>query len=151
MAKQTSLFLTKEIVNAGQTFSAFGESGIYKTIFTAGNDDSLVKSINVIATVTGSVAPATLTIPMQFAISGANRNEPTVIHPFTTVSIPPMAGSGAVPPIDILSASGSPSYPVDNAGKRYYPVESGAQLVARYMNNLGLNGQIVVTVIAENY
>jgi hypothetical protein len=151
MAKQTSLFLTKEIINAGQTFTAFGESGIYKTIFTAGNDDSLVKSINVIATVTGAVAPAALTIPMQFAISGANRNEPTAIHPFTTLSIPPMAGSGATPPIDVLSASGSPAYPIDSAGKRYYPVESGAQLVARYMNNLGLNGQITVTVIAENY
>lgn len=151
MAKQTSLFLTKEIVNAGQTFTAFGESGVYKTIFTAGNDDSLVKSINVIATVTGAVALPVGTIPMQFAISGANRDEPTIIYPFTTVNIPKMAGSGFSPPIDVLSASGSPSYPIDSAGKRYYPIESGAQLVARYMNNLGLNGQIVVTVIAENY
>jgi len=153
MAKQTSLFLTKEIVNQGQTFHV-GDSGVYKTIFTAANDDSLVKSINICHTVSGTAtaAPTTLTIPMQLAISGANRNDPTAIFLFANPNIPPMAGgSGTLSPIDALSASGCPSCPIDNAGKRYYPLESGSQILARFLNGLLLSGSISVTVIAENY
>lgn len=150
MAKQTSLFLTKEIVNQGQNFTAFGESGVYKTIFTAGNDDSIIKSINIFHTVTGTApTSATAVIPMQFSISGSNRNDLTAIYPIITLGIPPMAGSG-IPPVDALSPTGM-TLPVDNAGKRYYPIESGSQIVARYLNGLGANGIITVTVIAENY
>lgn len=150
MAKQTSLFLTQTIINQGQTFNV-GDSGVYKTIFTAGNDDSLIKSINVYYNATGAGTPPTSPVTMQFAISGANRNEPTLIHPFYVAPIFGGAGSGVNPPIDIISATGMPSLPIDSAGKRYYPIESGAQIVGRFINNLIGLGQITVTTIAENY
>lgn len=151
MAKQTSLYLTQDIVNQGQIFSSFGDSGIYKTIFTAGNNDSLVKSINVVATVTGANAPASLVVPMQFAISGSDHNDPSLIYPLATASIPPMAGSGAVPAFSVFSATGTLSFPKDNAGNIYYPMSSGTQLVARYFGGLSTHGQIVVVTTAENY
>lgn len=158
MPKQTSLFLTKEIINTGQSFM-FGETGVLKPVAIAGNDDSIVKSISLMnTTISGNFVAFYVTVPTG--------NGLTANYPFANIQVPPNAGSGIAPAIDIFATSGIPSLPIDNAGKRYYPLGSGCQIRAQVMHQVSpLNannasyfqgtfppsGMISITSIIENY
>jgi len=121
MPKQTSLFLTKEIINTGQSF-VFGETGIRKPVAIAGNDDSIIKSIHLFNnSFSGN--------QVIFYLSGSSMGNN--LYPIFNLQVPANAGSGVAPSIDVFSSSGIPSLPIDNAGKRYYPLGSGNQILAQ--------------------
>lgn len=140
MSKQTSLFLTQQIVNTGQTFVS-GEALVTKVVAPAGVDDSIVKSINVHST-------CSVPIQMVFSIFSTQTSSG---YPIVTVPIGAFAGSGIAPSVDVFATSGIPSLPIDNAGKKYYPIGSGTQIRAMCMSNPSSVGAINVTSIIENY
>lgn len=140
MPKQTSLFLTQQIINTGQTFVS-GDALVARIVAPAGVDDSIVKSINVHST-------SSVPVQMVFSIFSTQTSSG---YPIVTVPIGAFAGSGTAPSVDVFAASGIPSLPLDNAGKRYYPIGSGVQIRAMCMSNPSSIGAINVTSIIENY
>lgn len=142
MPKQTSLFLTQNIANSGTSFTN-GDSG-EKNIALAGNNDSIVKSVNVHSTDSAAIM-------MTFSIYAITGNNLGATYPFLTTTIPASAGSGSIAAIDILSVTGMPSLPYDNAGKRYYPLASGCALKAKCETSPTAGKTISVTSIIENY
>jgi hypothetical protein len=140
MSKQTSLFLTQQIINTGQTFTS-GDALVNRIVASAGVDDSIIKSINVHST---SSIPVQMVFSIFSTITASG-------YPIVTVPIGAFAGSGIAPSVDVFATSGIPSLPLDNAGKRYYPIGSGVQIRAMCMNNPSSVGAINVTSIIENY
>ena len=140
MAKQTSLFLTQQIINTGQTIVS-GDALINKIVAPAGMDDSIVKSINV---------HSTCSVPIQVVFSVFS-TQTSSGYPIVIVPVGSFAGSGIAPSVDVFATSGIPSLPLDNAGKRYYPIGSGTQIRAMCMSNPSSVGAINVTSIIENY
>lgn len=140
MSKQTSLFLTQQIINTGQTFVS-GDALVDKIVAPAGMDDSIVKSINI---------HSTSSIPVQIVFSIFSEQTSSG-YPIVTVPVGAFAGSGIAPSVDVFATSGIPSLPLDNAGKRYYPIGSGTQIRATCRNNPSSIGAINVTSIIENY
>jgi len=113
MAKQTSLYLPTGFNNAGVSF-VNADGTTFKTVATAGANDSVVKMLQCTSNDTAAVN-------MQVAVyDGTNR------YVIGTVNIPIGAGSnGTANAIDLLNNTAIPGLPVDANGKRIVTLKTG--------------------------
>ena len=113
MAKQASLFLHRGANSTAVTFTA-ADTTATKTLFTAGSEDSDLKSLVI-------TSSDTATINFQlFYYDGSTAFLIGTVRAVTLVGT-----DGAVNSIDMLNSTALPFLPVDDAGKRYIPVKTG--------------------------
>lgn len=143
MAKQTSLFLTQNITSSGHIFVS-GEALSPKAVAIAGDNDSIVKVINIYSNNTAM-------LQMDFSVYSLTGNGTGDSYTFVTVPIPANAGSGIAPTVDVFSTTGITSFPYDNAGKRYLPLGSGSEIRATMRTNPISSATVSVLSIIENY
>jgi hypothetical protein len=116
MAKQTSLYLPKATNNQSITLTS-SDTTTAKLSFTAGGDDSDVKSI--IACTNDTAA-----VNLQIYVTRSS-----VDYLIATVNVPIASGSnGTVNAVDLLNSSACAGLPLDLVGKRYIPLKNGDTL-----------------------
>jgi hypothetical protein len=142
MAKQTDLFLTKKIINAGTLLeNADGTGANLKLVYTATSDDAVVKGLMCVSTDT---SPVNLRIILTFNSTN---------YQIGTINIPASSGTnGSSSTIDLLNSSAIPALPIDRNGKRILPLGAGVQLRIGALNTPVTVGRVViVTAIVEEY
>jgi len=140
MAKQTDLFLTKKIINAG-TLLQNGDGTALKLVYTATSDDAVVKGFMCVST---DSSPVNLRIVLVIS--------PNNIQ-IGTINIPASSGAnGTLSTIDLLNSSAIPGLPIDRNGKRILPLGAGVQLhIAALSTPVTANRTVTVSAIIEEY
>lgn len=116
--------------------------GVLKTLYTGGENDSVVKAINVASF---DSAARIMTLWISNAATGGDTF-------FGAVNIPATAGtgSGTTAAIDLLGGTLLPSLPYDANGKRIIPLKAG-QVLKASVPGVTAAKLIVAQVIAEDY
>lgn len=108
-------------------------------LFTAGTDDSVIKSISVTSTNTTAVV-------LEFILR--HDGDPTE-YLFYALSIPANAGTnGTVIPVDGLSSA---MLPLDRVQKKVMPLQGLSVLAVRAQTAVASGKNICVTVLSEEY
>lgn len=112
----------------------------YKTLYTAGANDAVVKGLNAVSTDT---AARNLVLVV---------NNGSADFMLGVVNIPITAGdTGAIASVDLLASALIPSLPLDQNGKRVLPMQSGHILKVGVLVAVTANKQIDVTAVVEEY
>lgn len=118
MAKSTNLYLPQNVNTSSYDYQN-SDGSTAATIFTAGSDDSSVKSILVASTDTSARV-------LQLFVRRSS-----VDYLIGCVTIPIGAGTdGLNPAVDLLSTAMLTGLPIDEQGKPYLPLKSGDTLKA---------------------
>lgn len=139
MAKQSNLYLPAETNNGNTTFTS-ADTTTAKTVFTAGANDSNVKSIIVTSDDT-----AAINLRLYLTRSGTD-------YLLGTVNIPISSGvGGTVVSVDMLNSTSIPGLPVDNVGKRYISLKTGETLKAACLATMTAAKTCTVNCLGEDY
>jgi hypothetical protein len=139
MAKSTNLNFTKNLKLSGVKILP-ADTTTLKTLFTAGADDSVVKSINVQSTDTAARI-------VQLSV-----NDGTNDFLIGAVNIPLRSGdTGLVAAIDLLGGTLMPSLPYDANGKRILPLPAGYILKVNSQSTVTAAKEITFVCMAEDY
>jgi hypothetical protein len=139
MAKSTSLFLPKGANNQSVTLTN-ADTTVAKLCFTAGADDSNVKSIMVCSDDT-----AAINLKIYLTRGGVD-------YLIGTVNIPTLSGTnGVAPAVDALNAVALPGLPLDSVGKRYIPMKTGDTLKVGALVTMTSGKTCTVSVVGEDY
>lgn len=117
-------------------------TGILKTLYTGGTNDSVVKAINVASF---DSAARIMTLWISNTATGADTFLGSINIPLTAGT-----GSGTTASIDLLSGTLLPSLPYDANGKRVLPLKAG-QVLKASVPAVTAAKLIVVQVMAEDY
>lgn len=139
MAKQTSLYVTDTIKTPGATFvNADGTS--LKTLYTAGADDAIVKSIM-------CTSNDTSTVNMKIVV-----NDGSTDRIIGTVAVATLSGtSGSAAAVDLLSASLLPGLPLDQNGKRVLPLQGTHVLKVAPLAAVTAAKTVDIVAVVEEY
>jgi hypothetical protein len=139
MAKQTSLYLTQALKTAAATIVPADTTG-WKTVYTAGADDAVVKGLLAVSDDTSAV---NLRIGLDIG---------STVYQIGTVRLPAAAGSdGAANGIDLLNAVSIPGLPLDRDFKRILPLQGGTILKVAALGTVTSGKTVTVTSLAEEY
>jgi hypothetical protein len=139
MAKQTSLYLPAGYNNQAVTITS-ADTTVQKLCFTAGTNDSDVKSIT-------ATSNDTAAINLQLFVTRGGTD-----YLLATINIPTLSGTnGTAVSIDILNATSIPSLPLDSAGKRYLPLKTGDTLKVGPIATMTAAKTCTVTVLGQDY
>lgn len=139
MAKSTNLNFTQSLKLSATTI-VNADSTTLKTVFTAGADDSVVKSLH-------AVSDDTSARVVNIYIN----NGSTDIY-MGAVSVPLSSGTtGAIASVDLLNGTIFPNLPYDSNGKRVLPLPAGYVLKVSVQVAVTSARTITVTCMAENY
>ena len=139
MAKQSALFLPAGANNQSVLLTS-ADTTVAKLCFTAGTNDSDVKSI--IATTTDSAA-----VNLTFWVTRGGTD-----YLLGTVNIPITAGdTGAIPSVDILGAGLIPGLPLDSTGKPYLPLKTGDTLKVGCLVTMTAAKTTYVSIFGQDY
>jgi hypothetical protein len=139
MAKQTSLYVTDEIVGAGASF-VNADGTAYKTVYTAGADDAVVKSLM-------ATSNDTAAVNLKIAI-----HDGTADRIIGTVNVPATSGTnGTAAAVDLLAAAVMPGLPLDQNGKRIIPMQNGHLLKVAPLVAVTATKQVDVFAMVEEY
>jgi len=139
MAKQTSLFLTKQF-NSTCTFFQPADTTALKTIFTAGADDSIVKLLTVCSDDTASRI-----IQLWKTYGGYD-------YLLTTVTIPALSGfNGTAPRISLLNPVNMPGITIDKDGNYILQMKGTHLLKAAVTTTVTTAKTITIEVLGEDY
>jgi hypothetical protein len=136
MAKQTSVFATRTVKNSAVTFvNADGTTA--KDLFTAGADDSLLRSVGIVSDDTAS------RVIDLFLHNG------TTAFLLGSVNIPAASGSdGTTPEINALLFA---SLPLDARDKKFIPLKTGWKLQAKMQGAVTAAKTVTVICLGEDY
>jgi hypothetical protein len=139
MAKQASLYLPKA-ANNGSAQLTSSDTTSKVTVFTAGSDDSDLKSLI-------AAHNDTAIINLQLYV-----NRSSTDYLIGTVSIPALAGSsGSLPNADLLAAAAMPGLPVDSMGKPYLPLKNGDVLKVACIATMSGSKTLHVSAFGQDY
>jgi len=139
MAKQTNLYITKAIKNISQSI-ANADNLAMKVLFTAGVDDSVVKSL---------MCASDETVSRNVALW---LNDGASDRLLGTVNVPLNAGfNGTVPTVDLLAGLLLPGLPFDQNGKRVLPMQAGYILKASVTVQVTAAKTMHISGVAEDY
>jgi len=139
MAKTTSLPLTQSIKNAGVTILPADTTAL-KTLYTAGANDAVVKSIICVSDDTAAV-----NLRVLINIAGTD-------YQIGTVNVPIASGTnGTANAVDVLNSTALPGLPLDRNGKRILPLVGGAIVKVAALATVTAAKTVTVTAIVEEY
>jgi hypothetical protein len=139
MAKSTNLNFTQNLKLSGVKILP-ADTTTLKTLFTAGTDDSVVKSINVQSTDTAARV-------VQLSV-----NDGTNDFLIGAVNIPLRSGdTGTAASVDLLAGTLMPSLPYDANGKRIIPLPAGYILKVNSQTTVTAAKEITFVCMAEDY
>ena len=139
MAKTTKLNFTQTLKLSAAVITPT-ETTTAQTVFTAGAEDSVVKSINVASTDTAA---------RVLSLFVNNGSSDILIG---RVNIPANSGNnGTAATVDLLGGTLMPSLPYDANGKRVLPLPAGYILKAGTTTTVTSAQSITVTAMAEDY
>lgn len=140
MPKSTSLNFTQNLKLTHALIEPADTTAL-KTVFTAGSNDSVVKSLHAVTTETANARVLNLYV----------NNGSTDIY-IGSVNVPVNSGfTGAVASVDLLSGTLFPGLPYDSQGKRVLPIPAGYVLKVSSQATLASGKAITVTCTAEDY
>lgn len=139
MAKSTNLNFTQNLKLAATTIVA-ADTTTLKTLFTAGANDSVVKSLHAIS---DDSAAKVVNIYVN--------NGSSDIY-IGAVNVPITSGTtGAIAAVDLLSGTLFPNLPYDANGKRVLPLPAGYVVKVSVQAAVTAAKTITVTAMAEDY
>jgi len=139
MPKSTSLNFTQNLKLSGVKILP-ADTTTLKTLFTAGSNDSVVKSINVQSTDTAA------------RVVNLYVNDGTTDFLIGAVNIPLSSGNnGTAATIDLLGGTLLPSLPYDANGKRIIPLPAGDILKVSCQTTVTATREITFVCMAEDY
>lgn len=139
MAKSTNLNFTQEIELKGISLTS-SDTTTLKTLYTAGSNDCVVKSI--VATSTDTAA-----VNLKLVV-----NDGSADYLIGTVRIPAASGTdGAAASVDILGSSLVPGLPRDLNNRTILPIKNGFILKAGCLATMTSAKQADVIAIVEEY
>jgi len=139
MAKQTALYLTKAIKNGVTTIVPADTTG-WKSVYTAGGDDAVVKGLLVTSDDTAAV---NLRVGIEVS---------SVVYQIGCIAIAAGSGtSGSANAVDAFNALAIPGLPLDRDWKRILPLAAGAILKVAAKATVGTGKTVTVVAIAEEY
>lgn len=139
MSKQSALFLPANINTLSFALTST-QTTVSQLIFTAGSNDSDVKSI-----IVSSDDTAAINLRLYVTRSGTD-------YLIGTVNIPISAGvGGTVVAVDLLNSTSIPGLPLDNVGKRYIPLKTGDTLRAAALATMTAGKTCNINVFGYDY
>lgn len=139
MAKQTKLYLPTGINNGSVKFTS-ADGTTAKTLFTAGTNDSNVKSI---------VVHSDDTTARNIVLNRVNTG---ITYPIGTVNIPITAGAtGSIASVDLINSTLIPGLPLDSTGKPYLPLKTGDTLTVAPLVAVTAAKTITITSFGEDF
>lgn len=139
MAKQKEIFLTKGYNAAGITFTNADTTTI-KNIYTAGADDSLIKSIAVTSSSTTDADA------LFYLFNGTTR------FLFGHLDVPANAGfNGIVNQVNGLNKTNFPCLEMNSSGVAFLPLKTGWSLQVALKNTLAAGEILTVVVSVEDF
>lgn len=139
MAKQSNLYITKQVKNPAKTLLPAHGTAL-QAIYTASADDAIVKSL---------MARSNDTAPQNVVVA---YNDGVADFVIGTVAVPANAGNtGAIAAVDLLSGTLLPGLPYDQNGKRILPLQSNYILKVGTLAAITAGKQIDVTSGVEEY
>ena len=139
MAKSTNLNVTQNIKTPGVSFANV-DGVAYKTLYTAGANDAVVKSIMVTSSDTAAVN-LKLTV-----------NDLVTDRIIGTINIPITAGTtGAIAAVDLIASALMPGLPLDQNGKRVLPLQANYVLKVAPLVAVTAGKTVDIVAIAEEY
>jgi len=139
MAKSTDLNFTQTLKLSAAVITPT-ETTTAQTVFTAGDEDAVVKVINVASTDTAA---------RVLSLFVNNGSSDILIG---RVNIPANSGNnGTAATVDLLGGTLMPSLPYDSNGKRILPLPAGYILKAGTTTTVTSAQSITVTAMAEDY
>lgn len=140
MAKSTALNFTQSLKLASATIQPADTTAL-KTVFTAGSNDAVVKSLHAVSDETANARVLNLYV----------NNGATDIY-IGSVNVPLSSGfTGAIASVDLLSGTLFPGLPYDAQGKRVLPLPAGYILKVSSQSTMATGKTITVTAMAEDY
>ena len=139
MAKQTNLYLTQSVKTAAVVIQP-AHTTTYRTLFTAGTNDSYIECITACSDDT-STRYVTLALD-----DGASQ------HIIGTTAV--VAGSGTDgtnPAIDLLNYATAPGLPLNANGKRYIKLATGWSLKVKVITTMTAAKTMYVTMMGEDF
>ena len=139
MAKSTNLNFTQEIEVVGKRLTS-SDTTSYVTLYTAGTNDAVVKSITVTTTDTAAVN-------LKVAI-----NDGTTDFLLGTVRVALASGTdGAASSVDILGSGLLPGLPRDLNSRAILPLKNGHILKVGCLATMTASKQTDVIAVVEEY
>ena len=139
MAKSTSLNFTQNLKLSATTIVA-ADTTTLKTLFTAGANDSVVKSLHAIS---DDSAAKVVNVYVN------NGSSDVYIG---AVNVPITSGTtGAIAAVDLLSGTLFPNLPYDANGKRVLPLPAGYIVKVSVQATVTAAKTITITCMAEDY
>lgn len=139
MAKTTNLNFTQSI-KLTQATIVNADSTTKKTLFTAGANDSVVKSLHAISDDTAA------------KVVNVYVNDGTTDNYIGAVTVPITSGfTGAIAAVDLLNGTLFPNLPYDANGKRVLPLPAGYVVKVSVQAAVTAAKTIYVTCMAEDY
>jgi hypothetical protein len=139
MAKTTSLYLPKGANTASVTFTSADTTAL-KTLFTAGADDSDLKSVI-------AVTDDTAAINLKVYVTRGGTD-----YLIATVNIPIASGTnGTTPAVDVLNAISFPGLPMDSVQKRYLPLKTGDVVKVACLATMTAAKTLTVSAFGQDY
>jgi hypothetical protein len=139
MAKQTELFLPAAIANAGAVILP-ADTTATKTLYTAGDNDAVVKGLSCVSNDTAAV-----NLRVLLSIGG-------IEYQIGTVNIPIAAGTnGSANAVDVLNVTAMPFLSLDRNGKRVLPLAAGTILKVAALATITAAKQVTVAAVVEEY
>lgn len=139
MAKSTSLPFTQNIKLTATTI-VNADSTNKKTLFTAGANDSIVKSLHVVSDDTAA------------RVVNIYVNDGSTDNYIGAVNVPITSGfTGAIAAVDLLNGTLFPNLPYDSNGKRVLPLPAGYVLKVSVQVAVTAAKTLSVTCMAEDY
>lgn len=139
MAKQASLFLPAGANNQSVTITS-ADTTVAKLLFTAGANDSDVKSIIVTSNDTAAINLALYV------------TRSAVDYLLGTINIPISAGTtGSVVSVDLINTTSIPGLALDSAAKAYLPLKTGDTLKVGPIVTMTAGKTCYVSAFGQDY
>lgn len=140
MAKSTNLNFSQNVNVAGLTFVNADSAATVKSLYTAGTNDAVVKSI-----VIRSDDSSARVIDIIYYDGTTN-------FYLGAVSVPSNSGfNGTTASADALSTTLFPGLPMDATGKRVLPMKAGHILKVANQTQVTSNKTVTITALVEEY
>lgn len=141
MAKSTNLNFTQNVNFAGATYTNSDAAATVKTLYTAGTNDAVVKSITIRSDETANARVIDLIY-----------YDGTTNYSLGAVNVPVNSGfSGAVASVDALSSTLFPGLPMDATGKRVLPMKAGHLLKVNNQTQVTSGKTVTISALVEEY
>lgn len=141
MAKSTSLNFTQEVEFGAVNYTNSDAASTTKTLYTAGANDCVVKSIVIRSDETATARVFDLIV-----------NDGITDYKLGAVNVPVNSGfNGTVASVDALAALLFPGLPMDATGKRILPLKNGHVLKVSNQTQVSSGKTVTIAALIEEY